>query len=134
VQIIISGVRMEIIIPSIEEIIDINKQLGGGVINRGNLEFLISKIESKYKDKDFKKQVAKIAAIIWMHIIEQHPFTDGNKRTATETMLLFLEKNDYYLDCPVAGKVYLSLKIANHEIEYDTLISWIYGRLKEVKK
>lgn len=80
---------MEIIIPSIEEIIEINRQMGGKTINKGQLEYLITKIETKHKDRIHKKQIAKIAAIIWKDIIQNHPFLDGNKRTATESMALF---------------------------------------------
>lgn len=122
-----------IVIPSIDEIIEINKKLGGSVINKSSLEFLIAKIESKYRDKDFKKQIAKIAAITWMHIIQQHSFLDANKRTATETVHLFLKKNGFMLETSTAGKVYMSLKIANNEISYEQLINWIYEKLKEVK-
>ncbi len=124
---------MKIIIPSVELIIEINKRLGGSVINRSLLEFLIAKIESKYRDEDYKKQIAKVAAILWMDIIQSHPFLDGNKRTATETVMFFLEKNNFVLETPIAGKVYISLKLANHEMEYDELVKWIYGHI-EAKK
>lgn len=121
---------MKIIIPSIEAIIEINKRLNGNIINRGALEFIIAKIESRYKDEDLKKQISKIAAILWMEIIQNHPFLDGNKRTATETAILFLEKNNFVLDTPVAGKVYISLKIANNEITYEELVIWLHERIK----
>jgi len=124
---------MKIIIPSIDEIIEINKKVGGETISRGDLEFLITKIESKYADKDLKKQMAKIAAILWMDIIQKHPFIDGNKRTATEAVMLFLQKNNFALETPLAGKVYVSLSIANNETRYEELVKWIYDRLKEVK-
>lgn len=124
---------MKITIPSIEEMVEINKALGGGVINRGSLEFLISKIESKSEDKDHKKQIAKISAILWMEIIQRHPFLDGNKRTATETVRLLVMKNKFVLDMPISGKVYISLKLANNEMSYDELVKTIYERLKEAK-
>ena len=73
-----------IIIPGVNEIIEINKEIGGKVMNRGVLEFLIAKIESKYRDREYKKQIAKIGAIIWMDIIQQHPFIDGNKKFLME--------------------------------------------------
>lgn len=126
--------EIEIVIPSVEEIIEINKKLNGSVINRGSLEFLISKIETKYKDENFKKQVAKISAIILMHLTQQHPFINGNKRTAMETMNLFLKKNNFMLDTTIAGKVYISLKLANDEITYEELVKWIYEHIKEVKE
>lgn len=126
--------EIEIIIPSIEEIIEINKKFSGSVINRGSLEFLVSKIESKYRDENFKKQVAKISAIILTHLTHQHPFINGNKRTAMETMNLFLKKNNFILDTTTAGKVYISLKLANDEMDYEEVVKWIYEHVKEVKE
>jgi len=126
--------KMKIIIPGVEEIIEINKILGGNVINKSNLEFLSSKILSKYKDKDQKKQIAKIAAIFWMDIIQGHPFVDGNKRTAFGTVELFLDKNKYNLETPLSGKVFMSLKIANSDITYDEIVEWIFQRLKVSKQ
>ncbi len=37
----------KIIVPSIDAMIEINKLLDGGVMNRGTLEYLVTKIESK---------------------------------------------------------------------------------------
>ncbi len=120
-----------IIIPSVEEMIEINRRLGGSAINRGALDFILSKIESKRMDASRKKNVAKIAAIIWMDMIRQHPFVDGNKRAAAESMKLFLAKNGFRLDTSLAGMIYISLKIANNEMGYDNLVGWIYERLVE---
>ncbi|HLD83433.1 MAG TPA: Fic family protein [archaeon] len=100
-----------IIISSSDEIMEINKRLGETVLNRNSMDSLIAKIESKYKDRDFTRQVAKIAAIMWMDIIQLHPFLDGNKRTATEAVMLFLKNNGFILDTTTAGKVFISLKI-----------------------
>ena len=126
--------KKQIILPSIEEIIEINKSVEGKIINRGSLDFLMSKIESKFPKKDFKKQVSAIAAILWYDITINHPFLDGNKRTAMETMQLFLYKNGFRLETTMAGLVYISLKIANNEINYAKLVKWVYERIKEVEK
>jgi death-on-curing family protein len=121
-----------VIIPSVEEMVEINKQLGGEVINRGNLEFVVSKMEARHRNEDFKKQIAKASATIWAHIIQLHPFSNGNKRTATEAMLLLLEKNNFALETSTAGKVYVSLKLANNEMTHEELVGWIHARLMEV--
>ena len=75
--------------PTIEEITEINRRLGEGgtLINKGNLEFILKKVE-------VEKSIIKKAAIILRDIIRLHPFLDGNKRTAFHTMLYFLELND----------------------------------------
>ncbi len=88
------------------------------------------KIEAKVTKKDSKRQIASIAAVFWFEIIQGHPFVDGNKRTATETMKPFLKKNGFKLNTPISGLVYISLKIANNEISYSELINWIHSRLE----
>ena len=123
-------VQKDIIIPSTDDIIAINQKLGGTVLNKGMIAFIIAKIEAKVPKKDYKRQIATIAAIFWFEIIQGHPFVDGNKRTATETMKLFLKKNGFKLNTPISGVVYISLKIANNEISYPELINWINGKLE----
>ncbi|MEA1906128.1 MAG: type II toxin-antitoxin system death-on-curing family toxin [Euryarchaeota archaeon] len=120
----------EIIIPSSDDIVTINKKLGGAILNPGSIDFLIARIESKTKKKDYKRQIATVSAIFWYELIQNHPFIDGNKRTATETMKLFLKQNNLKLATPLGGLVYISLKIANNEISYPELIEWIYRRLE----
>ncbi len=122
--------KKDIIIPSTDDIITINRKLGGTVLNKGMIDFIIAKIEAKVTKKDYKRQIATIAAIFWFEVIQGHPFVDGNKRTATETMKLFLKKNGFKLNTPISGLVYISLKIANNEISYSELINWINKRLK----
>ena len=120
----------DIIIPSTDDITAINQKLGGTVLNKGMIDFIIARIEAKVPKKDFKRQIATIAAIFWFEIIQGHPFVDGNKRTATEAMKLFLKKNGFKLNTPISGLVYISLKIANNEISYSELINWINKRLE----
>ena len=122
---------VNIILIGVDEITEINKVFGGYVLNSSNLNFLITQIESKYKDTDFQRQIAKIGAIVWMSLVQGHSFIDGNKRTATESMQLFFEKNGYYLETSTAGLVYTSLKLANNELKYEELIDWINERLKK---
>lgn len=74
--------------------------------------------------------MTKGAATIWHDIITNHPFLDGNKRTAIEAMLMFIELNDYKLESPPNGLVYISLKLANNDISFNELVDWMYPRLK----
>ncbi len=120
----------DIIIPSTDDIVAINEKLGGSILNLGAVDFIIAKIDAKTPKKDYKKQVSTIAAILWFEIIQGHPFIDGNKRTATESMNLFLKKNGSKLQTTLGGFVYISLKIANNEITYPKLVKWIYERLE----
>jgi death-on-curing protein len=123
--------RRDIVIPSPEDVVIINEKLGQSVLNQSVLEFIIAKIEAKIGKKDYKRQIATIAAIFWYELIQGHPFVDGNKRTATETVKLFLKMNGFRLNTFLGGLVYISLMIANNDISYQRLINWIYTRLED---
>jgi death on curing protein len=122
----------DILLPSVEEIVEINKSFGGDVFKSGSLEFLIAKIESRKQTKNTKKHLAEIASVFWHDIISLHPFLDGNKRTATETVQFLLYKNGFGLKVTNAGIVYTSLKVANGDISQKKLASWIYNNLREI--
>ena len=53
----------EIIIPSSDDIVTINRKLGGAILNPGSIDFLIAKIESKTPKKDYKRQIAIISGM-----------------------------------------------------------------------
>jgi death-on-curing protein len=52
--------------------------------------------EGKYLHKDLYEQAAAYA----FHICQNHPFIDGNKRTALASALVFLSLNGVELDDP----------------------------------
>lgn len=122
----------KIILPGIDEITEINLKIGGKVLKSGSLKFLITKVENKLPRGDFKKELSIIASLYWYDIITIHPFLDGNKRTATETLQLFLYKNGFKLETTTGGLVYTSLKIANNEITRSELAKWIYTKIREI--
>ncbi len=55
-----------------------------------------SSFEGKYLHKDLYEQGAAYA----FHICQNHPFIDGNKRTALATALVFLSLNGIELEDP----------------------------------
>lgn len=123
----------DIIIPSSEEIIELNNRLGYNVSNKGQIDFVVSKIKSLRITDNRKRDIAKIVSNLWFYLIVNHPFTDGNKRTATEVMRIFLDENNHELDMPPNGLTYISLKIANNDITYSKLEELVYIKLREKK-
>ena len=68
-----------------------------------------SSFEGKYLHKDLFEQAAAYA----FHICQNHPFVDGNKRTALATALVFLHLNGIELDDPKQELYGLMMKAAN---------------------
>ncbi|MFZ2455802.1 MAG: Fic family protein [Candidatus Altiarchaeia archaeon] len=121
-----------IVFLSLDEIIEINKSLGYSVLNKGSLDFLDSKLKSARLTGDERKDVGKGASILWYEIIRNHPFCDGNKRTAAESTLYFAKINSFRLNMPPNGIIYLSLKIANNDISLENLTKEVQGRLEKI--
>ena len=72
----------------IKDIVEINKQFDtGSLVNSSSLEFALSAIKRKGSWLD---QLAHLVRAI----IVDHPFKDGNKRTATAVVLAYFDENE----------------------------------------
>lgn len=58
-----------------------------------------------------------MAAAYLFHIVQNHPFVDGNKRTGAVASLLFLELNGVLINAPKGSIYNLTLAVANGQIE-----------------
>lgn len=92
-----------------EDIIEINKKIGekGVVINEGNLDFTVQKVNKN------KESLIKKAALLLYDLINSHVFLDGNKRTAFVSMETLLKANGKKLNMSDKDAIELVYKIAN---------------------
>ena len=75
-----------------EELLRINRGFGGGLRNDSSLDFALEMLKNK-KIGDYKKLAYLIRAIL-----VDHPFSDGNKRTAAYLALKFTEGKNKEVD------------------------------------
>lgn len=61
--------------------------------------------------------IFQMASAYLFHLVQNHPFVDGNKRIGLEAGLVFLEMNGYSIETEDARLVHLILGIANGQIE-----------------
>jgi prophage maintenance system killer protein len=69
-----------------EDIIRINHGFGGAVRDDASIDFALQMQENN-KLGEYKK-----LAYLWRAILVDHPFTDGNKRTASLVALMFADE------------------------------------------
>ncbi len=69
--------------------------------------------------------IAKLAASYAVGLAKNHPFADGNKRTAFVVMELFLILNGYELQANDVDCVVLMLQVAAGEMNDEALAVWI---------
>ena len=68
-----------------------------GDLAKANLEFVLERVKGVGEGLDREKAVVKKAAFLLHSLVTQHPFVNGNKRTAFEVVDAFLELNEYVL-------------------------------------
>jgi len=99
-----------------EDLLCINKGFGGNLRSDSSLDFAIQ-MQDNLKLGSYKK-----LAYLWRAILVNHPFSDGNKRTATFFALNFAEENKKQVDRELL--VHHALSIAKNNIINIRQIEW----------
>jgi death-on-curing protein len=89
----------------------------GGIRDRGLLESAIAQPLATFGGEYLHTDVFEMAAAYLFHVVENHPFVDGNKRTGLFCALAFLEANDVPTD-------------TTHDL-YELVISVAEGKLSK---
>lgn len=71
-----------------------------------------------------------LAAVIAHGIVRNHPFIDGNKRTAFQVMFVFLKVNGKTLDVPEPEVVLTMTDLAEGKIQENNLVNWLQKYLE----
>ena len=74
--------------------------------------------------------LAELAALYAMGIARNHPFIDGNKRTAYVAMELFLDANGCDFAAGDADCVLTMLRMAAGEMSDAAFINWVRGETR----
>lgn len=79
------------------------------------------RLAAHYEDADL---VAQAASLLW-GLVRNHPFEDGNKRTALVLTALFLERNGLELRATEDELVALGLSLAAGDLSIDWVDAWL---------
>ena len=73
------------------------REFGGsdGLRDQGGLESAVAQASATYGGKHLHADLFEMAASYAFHIAENHPFVDGNKRTALNAAIVFLGLNGF---------------------------------------
>ena len=91
----------------------------GGMAGVRDLSLLSSALampESSFEGKYLHDDIIGMAAAYGFHICQNHPFIDGNKRTALASALVFLDLNGTELDDP-QDKLYGAMMLVTESSE-----------------
>jgi death on curing protein len=94
-----------------------------GIRDLGLLESALARPQHKFAYGE--TDLATLAAAYGFGIARNHPFVDGNKRTALASVIVFLNLNKLDLNAPPEAATAIILALAAGEITEDVLARWL---------
>lgn len=113
---------MKLYFLTLEELLKIHhdqiSNYGGmhGVLSMGLLDSAIAQPKSQFQGDYLHQDIPQMAEAYAFHLCLNHPFFDGNKRTALVSTLLFLQLNRIEFVCDIFEIQELILDIAKKKI------------------
>ena len=93
--------KKDLLHPTVEAVKAIHREVlqahGGsaGIRDEGLLDSAVAAPQATMMGKPMFKEPVEVAAAYLFYLCRNHPFIDGNKRTALATCLVFLSENEY---------------------------------------
>ena len=103
------------------------RQSGGqpSLLNLGALESALAQPRMTFGGQDLYPTIVEKAAALGFSLIQNHPFVDGNKRTAHAAMETFLVLNGYQLNATVEEQEDTILKVAAGKSGREAFTEWL---------
>ena len=98
-----------------------------GIRDTGLLESALARPINKFAYGE--TDLAVLAAAYGFGIAKNHPFVDGNKRTAFLALGLFLALNGWQLETPQIDAIETMLSLARGSLDESALANWIRERI-----
>lgn len=102
----------------------------GGVRDEGLLESALARPQQLYAYGDPAPDLADLAAALAYGLARNHPFVDGNKRTAAVACESFLELNGATLEADDLELYPLYLALAEGKLTEREFAAWLRGRVR----
>ena len=108
------------------------REFGGafGIRDEGALASAVARPRTGYYDS-----LAAEAAALMESLFNNHPFVDGNKRTATASTEVFLNLNGYYIDCDdfEAYEFFMDI-FSERAVRFANLLPWLEDHLSPLPR
>ncbi len=101
-----------------------------GVRNAGLLESALAQPQSAFSGQYLHGDLYDMAAAYLYHIVRNHAFLDGNKRTGLVAALVFLDINGIEIDAPPGSLYELTISVATGKAEIAHLAEFLRTRAR----
>lgn len=109
------------------------KTYGGkqGLRDEGLLESALAQPQASLGGEYVHDSIFLMAAAYGYHICNNHPFFDGNKRTALVAIYTFLYVNGYRLEADKKSLYAIMIDLANGKVEKEELANFLEENTKK---
>jgi death-on-curing protein len=120
---------------SLEEILRLHFQViddfggGHGIRDEGRLKSAVEASRQVVFDNELYPSITEKAAVYLRNIIGDHPFTDGNKRTALTVCGVFLMRNGHSIQAPNDELELFVIKVAINHLNIEDISTWLIEHL-----
>lgn len=101
-----------------------------GIRDLSQLESAIFRPQTSLSDTDPYPLIVDKAAALFHSLIRNHPFIDGNKRTAVASVMIFFKLNGHNLVVEPNQLVEAVIKIETQKWDTPTIAQWLHKHLK----
>lgn len=103
------------------------QQTGGGpgVRDQGGLESAVAQPKMTFGGEELYPTLVEKAAALGFSLAMNHPFVDGNKRTAHAAMEVFLVLNGFEIRASVDEQEAIMLDLAAGTLKRDAFTEWL---------
>ena len=121
---------------SVEDVAEIHAdqiQRYGGSLGIRDIELLHSALgmpEAGVGDQYLHAGLVEMAAAYLYHIVQNHPFIDGNKRTGAMAAFVFLKLNSFTLEADESAFETLVLRAAQGQVGKDAIADFFRENTK----
>ena len=102
-----------------------------GIRDEGLLELALAQPQVSFGGEYMHETIFEVAVAYGFHICKNHPFFDGNKRTALVAIYTFLFVNGFRLEAGKKSLFAVMIDLANGKLEKAKLANFLEENTKE---
>jgi death-on-curing protein len=116
-----------------EEVLRLSSTESIAIRDHGLLESAVMAPQQTFSGKYLYPTISAMAAAYLIGIAQNHPFENGNKRTAFAACYVFLGANGFDLDMTQEEAYNMTIGVVMHTVDRDQLTSLIEKALRAIK-
>jgi death-on-curing protein len=123
---------------SLNEVIDLHHEIikisggGNGVRDEGSLMAALARPYVTFDQIDLYPSPIEKASAIFESIVINHPFIDGNKRTAYILMRLILRESGFDIKVSEDDRYEIVIAASQGDIRFDEIKSWLEANVTSI--